>query len=159
MKLSTKTRYSTRILVELALNKDQGAVQVSKIASHTKIPVKYLEQLLRTLKQAGLVKTVRGPKGGHLLVEDPKDISLGKIVRMFESQTDLVECVSYPGNCDMASECLARRAWYEATSALYDKLDGITIADLISDKIPLEACPSFSGKGIGKKQDIPAVNA
>ena len=150
MKLSTKTRYSTRILVELALNKDQGAVQVSKIASHTKIPVKYLEQLLRTLKQAGLVKTVRGPKGGHLLVENPKDISLGKIVRVFESQTDLVECVSHPENCDMSSECLVRRAWYEATSVLYDKLDGISIADLISDKILLEACPPFSDKDTDK---------
>ena len=129
---------------------DQGAVQVSKIASHTKIPVKYLEQLLRTLKQAGLVKTVRGPKGGHLLVENPKGISLGKIVRMFESQTDLVECVSHPENCDMSSECLVRRAWYEATSVLYDKLDGISIADLISDKILLEACPPFSDKDTDK---------
>ena len=71
MKLSTKTRYGTRILVELAQKKDQGAIQVSKIASSTKIPVKYMEQLLRALKQAGLVKTIRGAKGGHILVENP----------------------------------------------------------------------------------------
>ena len=148
MKLSTKTRYGTRILVELAQKRDQGAVQVSKIASSTKIPVKYLEQLLRALKQAGLVKTSRGPKGGHMLVKDPEDITLGKIVRMFEGQTDLVECVSYPENCDMASECLVRTAWYEATGVLYEKLDGISIADLISEKY---ACQPIYNKDNKKK--------
>ena len=141
MKLSTKTRYGTRILIELALKIDQGAIQVSKIASSQKIPVKYLEQILRSLKQAGIVKSVRGPKGGHLLVKDPTDISLGEIVRLFEGQTDLVECVSAPEKCEMASECLVRNAWYEATSVLYKKLDGISIADLVkNDKA---ACTSL----------------
>ena len=143
MKLSTKTRYGTRILIELALKIDQGAVQVSKIASSQKIPVKYLEQLLRTLKLAGIVKSVRGPKGGHLLVKNPEDISLGRIVRLFEGQTDLVECVSSPEKCDMASECLVRHAWYEATSVLYEKLDGISIADLVSEKGIRHACTPF----------------
>ncbi len=132
MKLSTKTRYGTRILIELALKVDQGAIQVSKIASSQKIPVKYLEQILRSLKKAGIVKSVRGPKGGHLLAKDPEDISLGEIVRLFEGQTDLVECVSSPEKCEMAAECLVRNAWYEATSVLYEKLDGISIADLVS---------------------------
>jgi Rrf2 family iron-sulfur cluster assembly transcriptional regulator len=132
MKLSTKTRYGTRILIELALKVDQGAIQVSKIAASQKIPVKYLEQILRSLKMAGIVKSVRGPKGGHLLVKAPQDISLGEIARLFEGQTDLVECVSTPEKCEMASECLVRNAWYEATSVLYEKLDGISIADLVS---------------------------
>jgi Rrf2 family iron-sulfur cluster assembly transcriptional regulator len=141
MKLSTKTRYGTRILIELALKVGQGAIQVSKIAASQKIPVKYLEQILRDLKMAGIVKSVRGPKGGHLLVKDPKDISLGEIVRLLEGQTDLVECVSTPEKCEMASECLVRNAWYEATQVLYEKLDGISIADLVSsDKA---ACTSL----------------
>ena len=140
MKLSTKTRYGTRILVELALNLNKGAVQVSRIAASQKIPVKYLEQLLRTLKLSGIVKSVRGPKGGHLLAQNPEDISLGKIVRLFEGQTDLVECVSSPEKCDMASECLVRQAWYDATRVLYDKLDGISIADLVSEKGVQKAC-------------------
>ncbi len=131
MKLSTKTRYGTRILIELALQADKGAVQVSKIAYNQKIPVKYLEQLLRNLRQAGIVKSVRGPKGGHLLVKKPSTITLGQIVRLFEGQTDLVECVSFPEKCDMAAECLVRQAWHDATSILYEKLDGISIADLI----------------------------
>lgn len=131
MKLSTKTRYGARILIELALQVNQGAIQVSKISLNQKIPVKYLEQLLRTLKQAGIVKSVRGPKGGHLLAKNPSEISLGQIARLFEAQTDLVECVSSPEKCDMAADCLVRNAWYDATSVLYEKLDGISIADLI----------------------------
>lgn len=133
MKLSTKTRYGTRILIELALQVNQGAIQVSKISLNQKIPVKYLEQLLRTLKQAGIVKSVRGPKGGHLLAKDSSGISLGEIARLFEAQTDLVECVSSPEKCDMAADCLVRTAWYDATVALYEKLDSISIADLIQN--------------------------
>jgi Rrf2 family transcriptional regulator, iron-sulfur cluster assembly transcription factor len=131
MKLSTKTRYGTRILIELALKIDQGAVQVSKISASQKISVKYLEQILRILKQAGIVNSVRGPKGGHLLAKDPEEIHLGQIVRLFEGQSDLVACVSSPENCEMAADCLVRNAWQEATSVLYEKLDTISIASLI----------------------------
>ena len=137
MKLSTKTRYGTRILIELALNKGQGAIQVSKIASSQKIPVKYLEQLLRLLKQAGFVKSIRGPKGGHLLSKDPADITLGQIVRLFEGQSELVECVSNPEKCGKSDDCQVRLAWTEATRVLYEKLDSTTIADLLQGP-PLE---------------------
>lgn len=118
-------------MIELALHENQGAVQVSRIAANQKIPVKYLEQLLRILKKAGVVSSVRGPKGGHLLAQDPASISLGQVVRLFEGQTDLVECVSSPEKCDMASECLVRHAWHDATNVLYEKLDSTSIADLV----------------------------
>ncbi len=131
MKLSTKTRYGTRILIELALKINQGAIQVSKISSSQKISVKYLEQILRTLKQAGFVKSVRGAKGGHLLAKDPDKIYLGQIVRLFEGQADLVACVSSPEHCELAVDCLVRDAWRDATSVLYEKLDTISIANLI----------------------------
>jgi len=145
MKLSTKTRYGTRILIELALRADQGAIQVSKISSKQKIPAKYLEQILLTLKKAGIVNSVRGPKGGHLLVKEPSQISLGQIVRLFEVQTDLVECISFPEKCEMSADCLVRNAWHDATAVLYEKLDGISIADLIhnNSKNNPAACPSL----------------
>lgn len=132
MKLSTKTRYGTRILIELAKHKDEGAMQVSRIASGQKIPIKYLEQLIIVLKRAGLVKSVRGPKGGHQLAKDPSEISLGQLVRLFEGQSDLVECLSSPEKCDRVEECLVRAAWQEATTVLYKKLDGISIADVVN---------------------------
>ena len=129
MKLSTKTRYSARILIELALNRGT-VLQVNRIAASQKIPAKYLEQLLRKLKMSGLVTSVRGPKGGHLLAQAPETISLGQLVRLFEGQADLVECVSAPEICDMAADCQIRRSWIEATSVMYEKLDNTSIADL-----------------------------
>ena len=131
MKLSTRSRYGTRILVDLARHNDQGPVQISEISKRQDISVKYLEQLIRPLKQARLVTSVRGPKGGHLLAKNPEDITLGQIVRLFEGQTELVECISNPEQCHMSDDCQVRLAWKEATRVLYEKLDSTTISDLI----------------------------
>ena len=92
-----------------------------------------MEQLIRTLKQADLIKSVRGSKGGHQLNERPDKITVGQIVRLFEGQTDLVECVSVPEKCHRAEDCRVREVWKEATEAMYEKLDAITIEDLICE--------------------------
>jgi Rrf2 family iron-sulfur cluster assembly transcriptional regulator len=131
MKLSTRSRYGTRILVDLARHSNQGPVQIGEISKRQDISVKYLEQLIRPLKQASMVNSVRGPKGGHMLAKKPEEISLGQIVRLFEGQTELVECISNPEFCDMSDDCQVRLAWKEATRVLYEKLDSTTIADLL----------------------------
>jgi Rrf2 family iron-sulfur cluster assembly transcriptional regulator len=131
MKLSTRSRYGTRILVDLARHNNQGPVQIGEISKRQDISVKYLEQLIRPLKQASMVNSVRGPKGGHMLAKKPEEISLGQIVRLFEGQTELVECISNPEFCDMSDDCQVRLAWKEATRVLYEKLDSTTIADLL----------------------------
>ena len=131
MKLSTRSRYGTRILVDLARHNNQGPVQIGEISKRQDISVKYLEQLIRPLKQAKLVESVRGPKGGHMLVKKPEKITLGQIVRLFEGQSDLVKCVSNPEKCNQADDCQVRLAWKDATRVLYEKLDSTTIADLM----------------------------
>ena len=131
MKLSTRSRYGARILVDLARHSYQGPVQIGEISKRQDISVKYLEQLIRPLKQAKLVNSVRGPKGGHLLAIKPEDITLGQIVRLFEGQSELVECISSPQKCSMSDDCQVRLAWKEATTVLYEKLDSTTIADLM----------------------------
>ena len=144
MKLSTRSRYGTRILVDLAHHHDQGPVQIGEISKRQDISVKYLEQLIRPLKVAKLVTSVRGPKGGHILAKKPDDITLGQVVRLFEGQSELVECISCPERCPMSDDCRVRLAWQEATRALYEKLDATTIADLVPGKTYLkgrkEAC-------------------
>ncbi|MGB9440675.1 MAG: Rrf2 family transcriptional regulator [Desulfobacterales bacterium] len=132
MKLSTRSRYGARILVDLARNSDQGPVQIGEISKRQDISVKYLEQLIRPLKQANLVNSVRGPKGGHLLAVKPEDVTLGQIVRLFEGQSELVECISSPEKCSMSDDCQVRLAWGDATRVLYENLDNTTIADLMS---------------------------
>jgi Rrf2 family protein len=132
MKLSTRSRYGTRLLLDLARSRQKGPVQISEISSRQNISVKYLEQLIRPLKQAALITSVRGPKGGHMLIKKPEEITLGQIVRLFEGQSELVECVSYPDKCPMADDCAVRLAWRSATQALYRNLDATTIADLMN---------------------------
>ena len=130
MKLSTRSRYGTRVLVDLARHYDQGPVQISAICKRQDISVKYLEQIIRPLKGAKLIISVRGPKGGHMLAKRPEEITLGQIVRLFEGQSELVKCINYPERCPMSDDCRVRLAWKEATQALFEKLDTTTIADL-----------------------------
>ncbi len=131
MKLSTRSRYGARILVDLARHNGQGPVQIGEISKRQDISVKYLEQLIRPLKQASMVTSVRGPKGGHLLAKNPEEITLGQIVRLFEGQSELVECISHPEKCSMSDDCQVRLAWKDATRVLYEKLDSTTISDLM----------------------------
>lgn len=144
MKLSTRSRYGTRILLELARRSDRQPVQVGVISRQQEIPVKYLEQLIRTLKKAGLITSVRGAKGGYNLSRKPETISLGAIVRLFEEQHELVKCISSPDVCGMADDCRVRLAWKEATEALYERLDAITIADLLCE--PPQPAPKSEAK-------------
>jgi Rrf2 family iron-sulfur cluster assembly transcriptional regulator len=130
VKLSTKSRYGTRLLVDLARNKSQGPIQIGDMSKRQNISVKYLEQIIRPLKKADLVDSVRGPKGGHVLARDPEKITLGEIVRLLEGQSEPVECISEPEKCPMSDDCQVRLAWREATRAFYEKLDTITIANL-----------------------------
>ena len=136
MKLTTKTRYGARLLLDIAMNQNQGAVQMSNISARQDISVKYLEQLIRPLKKAKLINSIRGPKGGHILAQKPEKITLGHIMRLFEGQSDLVDCLSDPKKCSKSKDCAVRVAWHSATQALYEKLNAITIADLMCMAFP-----------------------
>lgn len=139
MKLSTKSRYGARILLELAKHYETGApLQVSEIARRQDIPMKYLEQLVRLLRLDGIVRSVRGPKGGHILNIPPEDISLGQVVRLFEGQEELVECIGSPDTCVKSTGCRFRQAWKEATEALYANLDHVKISDLMDPQDPID---------------------
>jgi len=131
MVLSTKSRYGARVLLDLACNCNKGPVQIGEISKRQNISVKYLEQIIRPLKGAKLISSVRGPKGGHMLAKNPDEITLGQIVRLCESQSEPVACVSCPEKCTKSDDCKLRLAWQKATQAFYEKLDSITIANLM----------------------------
>ena len=135
MKLSTRSRYGTRMMLDMARYYDEGPVQIGAIAQHVDVSVKYLEQLIIPLKKAGYVKSVRGPKGGHMLSKAPNEITLGEIVDVLEGGIDLSECIENPRVCDRSKDCLTRGVWEEATRAMHDKLNSITLSEMIeSDK-------------------------
>jgi Rrf2 family protein len=128
------------MLVDMAMRYNQGPVQVGEIARRQDISVKYLEQLIIPLKKAGYVKSVRGPKGGHMLAKPPEEITVGEIVYLLEGGIELTDCIISPTECPRSRKCPTRSIWEEATKAMYEKLNTITLADIMEhcDQIPLD---------------------
>jgi Rrf2 family transcriptional regulator, iron-sulfur cluster assembly transcription factor len=131
MKLSTKSRYGTRLLLDMAQHYNQGPVHLGDIAKRQNISVKYLEQIIIPLKKAHYVKSVRGPKGGHALARPPEEITVGEIVALLEEGDSLVECTERSEVCERAPTCPTRLIWQAAATAMFDKLNTITLADLL----------------------------
>ena len=132
MKLSTKSRYGTRMIMDLAQHYGQGTIQLGEIANRQKISLKYLEQIIRPLKKAGFIKSFRGAKGGHMLNKPPEEISVGEVVGLLEGGKTLINCDLEPEVCKRVDTCVTRHIWQEAAAAMYDRLSAITFADLLS---------------------------
>ncbi len=132
MKLSTRSRYGTRLMLDLAEHYQAGPVHLSTVARDQGISVKYLEQIIIPLKKANYVKSVRGPKGGHILAKPPAEITIGEIVALLEDGASLSECTDNQMACERSQVCATRYIWREAAQAMFDKLESITLADVLS---------------------------
>lgn len=117
--------------MELAFNTDETTVKTSEVSIRQGIPMKYLEQLMRPLKEGKIIDSVRGPKGGYILVRSLDDITLGEIARIFEGPPETVEQEVSAAETTERQDYEIRRAWQAATQALYAKLDEISINNLI----------------------------
>lgn len=133
MKLTTRSRYGTRMLLDLAQNGGGGPVRVSEIANRQGISVKYLEKLSRILKKAGLIRSMRGSKGGHLLAKPPADISMGEIVRALEGDLNLVTCWTERTSCPRLKTCATSKLWQEVSKALLERLDSMSLDELLKN--------------------------
>ena len=131
MKLSTRSRYGTRMMLDLAQHYDEGPIQIADIAKRQDISVKYLEQLIIPLKKVNLIKSVRGPKGGHVLARPPDEVTVGEIVRVLEGGIDLAGCIENPNGCNRSSRCLTRCIWEEASKAMQDRLNSTALSKTI----------------------------
>lgn len=132
MKLTTKVRYATRFLIDLARHQNRRPIQMSEIAIRQDISIKYLEQLSRPLRQANLISSIRGPKGGHRLAKPPEEITLGEITRIFQGPPEVVAKTEVNEEHPLYQDYLIRVVWRKATCELYDKLDQITLDSLIT---------------------------
>jgi Rrf2 family iron-sulfur cluster assembly transcriptional regulator len=131
MKLSTKSRYGTRLMLDMAQHYQDGPIHLANVAKRQGISVKYLEQIIIPLKKAHYIQSVRGPKGGYSLAKPPEEITVGEIVALLEEGTSFVECSDYDGACERSSTCLTRRLWKDAAQAMFDKLHAVTLADVM----------------------------
>jgi Rrf2 family iron-sulfur cluster assembly transcriptional regulator len=135
MKLSSRSRYGTRMMVDLAQHYNEGPVPIGEIARRQDISLKYLEQLLIPLKKANFIKSARGAKGGHMLSQSPEEITIGQIVEVLEGGIDISDCLEDAGACQRSSDCLTRGIWESATRVMYEKLNSITLSDVVNNNI------------------------
>lgn len=131
MKLSTRTRYGIRAMIELAQRRENGPLQLKAIARRQDISVKYLEQLMTVLKSGGFVRSLRGSKGGYLLGKAPSQIRLSDVFRCLEGPLATAECVEDEDYCSRAADCAARELWVKVERAIEGVLESVTVQDLV----------------------------
>lgn len=141
MKISTKIRYGIRAMIELASNYGRGPMELNKIAQREGISLKYLEQVFIPLRTAGLVKSIRGSKGGYSLAKPPSKIYLDEIVEVLEGPIEIVDCLRDSKNCPRASQCVAREVWREVTQVVQNILSSINLEELSNRKRKREENP------------------
>jgi len=139
MKLSTKARYGTRAMLDLAPHYGQGLILVKDIARRQQISELYSEHLLMLLKAAGMVRSIRGARGGYTLAVPPSQISVSDIVQALEGSVAPVDCVDDPEVCPQADMCVPRDFWTEMKKAVNGVLESTTLQDLVQRQVEKEA--------------------
>jgi Rrf2 family protein len=131
MKLSTKGRYGTRALLELAIHQGEGPVSLKDISQRQEISLQYLEHLITPLIAGGIVKSTRGARGGVYLARAAGEIKLSEIIRILEGSTAPVDCVDKSMVCPRSDFCAARDIWSDLKNAVDSVLDKITLQELV----------------------------
>jgi Rrf2 family protein len=131
MKLSSKSDYGVRALIDLALYGGDGPVQRAGIAGRQHIPESYLDHLLAQLRRDGFVRSVRGPGGGHLLTRDPSDICLLHVIESLEGSVAPSACVEVGADCSAEhGACPQRWIWEDIYRDMRERLQAVSLADL-----------------------------
>jgi Rrf2 family transcriptional regulator, cysteine metabolism repressor len=138
MKLSTKSRYATRALIELGLQYGEGPVKLKDISATQDISLKYLEQVMFPLRIGGYVKTIKGSQGGYILARHPDSITLLEIVECVEGPIAPVDCVDHAELCDRSNQCVTREAWIGLKNVIRSELGTITLAELVNKQKQLQ---------------------
>ena len=134
MKLSAKSRYGLRAMVDLTFHYKHGPVVVGDISKREGISTHYLEQILSKLRRSGLVKSVRGPKGGYVLAKSPDSIKIGDIVKVLEGGVAPVTCSSGKNKlCNRIDRCVTKLFWDKLALSIEEVLNSETLASLLQE--------------------------
>ena len=142
MKLSTRPRYGTRALLELAENVGKGPLQLKVVAERQGISIKYLEQLMVVLKSAGLVASIRGAKGGYVLAQPPEKICIYDVFTVLEGPVTTAQCVGDESYCGRIADCAVRDIWARVEDAIKEVLQAVSLKDL-ADKARQKKSPDY----------------
>ena len=146
MKLSSKARYGLKAMCYMADRHGEGVISLSTMSSSIGVSEKYLEQLISTLRKAGLISANRGANGGYFLSKSPDDISVGEIIRALEDGLVIIDCLS--GECDSKCGCSTNpcdgdgkcncktyNEWNKLYEAINDCLDSMSLSSLIKKEV------------------------
>ncbi len=131
MKLSTRGRYGTLMLLDLALHRGEKPAPLKDIAQRQQIPLQYLEHLTKPLIDGGIIRSIRGPKGGVLLAKSPEQIKLSEVIQLLEGSIAPVDCIDNPMICARSNFCVTRDIWDELKKAMNGVLASTTLQDLV----------------------------
>jgi Rrf2 family protein len=134
LKLSTKTRYGTRAIIEIAKSYGKNPVKREDISKKEKVSKTYLENILIALKTHGIIDTQRGANGGYRLAKPPSEITMLDIVNALEGSISPVECLEQNVKCNMLPKCKTRKVWQKLMEAQKEVLCSITLEDIIKDE-------------------------
>jgi len=132
IRISTKGRYGTRVMLDLAINYGKVPILLKNIAQKQEISEGYLEQIIPSLKAAGLINSSRGAHGGYTLAKPPSKITLKEIIAALEGSLALSECIKTPQVCSRAGFCVTRELWDEISEKMINTLDSKTLQDLVN---------------------------
>jgi Rrf2 family protein len=131
LRLSTKGQYGVRAMYEIARGYSQGTTTIKQISVLQDVSVAYLEQILNTLRKAGLITSVKGPGGGYVLSVPPEDISIGAILRALEGPVAITSCLDPKEGCMRVDGCVTHLLWKALGENIESFLDGMTLGDLL----------------------------
>jgi Rrf2 family cysteine metabolism transcriptional repressor len=144
MKLSTRTRYAMRLLIDLALHYSEQPVPIKAIARRQEVSLCYLQHLINPLVAGGILLTARGSGGGVSLAHPPEEIRLSEVVGLIEGPIAPVDCVTNPDICPRSSSCVTRGVWCDMKKAIDGVLEFTTLRDLVErqkgKEQPKQAC-------------------
>jgi Rrf2 family protein len=130
VKLSTRSRYGMRALLDIALQSHREPVRLKDIARRQDVSLSYLEHIVGPLIAGGILRSTRGPGGGVSLLRRPEDIPLAEVMRLLEGPLSTSDCVSHPDVCQRSALCATRTLWAELAEAMDAVLQARTLADL-----------------------------
>ena len=130
-KVSTQVRYGMRALVRIAEAPPGRAVPIRQIAREQRLSMKYLERIVSSLRSSGLIRSVRGTRGGYVLARPARSVRLDEVVRVLQGPPVVAECVDRPRSCDRHESCATRDVWVRIRRAIDGVLTSITLEDLV----------------------------
>lgn len=133
LKFNTKIRYGLRAMVEIALDETGEGVFQKHISERQKISVKYLDQIMASLKTAGLIMNTRGKKSGYRVTRNPDQIKIIDIYKAFEPGIVIVECMNENYKCDLSDTCGTRDFWGGLNATILNYFESHTLADLVKE--------------------------